>query len=516
MSRFHHVYPRLYRPGERGLRHSACSVRAGRRSFLPPARDPTHSLAAGVAQACDTAVLADHRCEVARRIRGSGRGRASADVNGVRDLRAILFAARGTGRLGEHDRRTVEVFTLAEYSNGRRGPGADGVDRPGKRRFGSRRRVGARAISSDEIGVLRRCSRSAFAIAGLESLLPLLGIVWLAGVVVWLIWALLHVGRFQLLLRHARYAGTDIQAQANQLAHQMGLRHGPEVWLLPGPLPPLVWAAIGRVRIFFPAKLLQRLDETERASLLAHELAHVRRRDHWVRWLELVASALYWWYPLVLARARRMHIHEEECCDAWVVGEVPARTYAAAILNTLDFLAEDQLPLPVMASGLAGVEMLKRRLKLIMGGGTPKRLSSPMRCVVVLVGLLAMSLRPNLAQSEKKVEPAAELPTSKVEITTAAAIEEPTVFNAQPKSLLGGNNDVWSMAVSPDGKLLATGSGYWDRPGEVRVWNLATRKPLWTFAETLGVSSVAISPDGKRLASANWAREGRLRDLATG
>jgi WD40 repeat protein/beta-lactamase regulating signal transducer with metallopeptidase domain len=351
---------------------------------------------------------------------------------------------------------------------------------------------------------------------GLESCLPLLGVVWLAGVGMWLLWAMLHVGRFQHLLRHARPAGADIQEQADRLARQMGLRYGPEVWLLPGPLPPLVWAAVGRVRVFFPAKLLQRLDETERASLLAHELAHVRRRDHWVRWLELVASALYWWYPLVWLARRRMHIQEEECCDAWVVGEVPARAYAAAILNTLDFLAEDQAPLPVMASGLSGVEMLKRRLSLIMGGGTPKRLSSPAKCILVLAGLLLLSLRPNLAQTETKTAPAAEQPKAKAEPAATTTLEEPTVFNSQPKNLLGGNNDFWSVAISPDGKRLATGSGYWDRPGEVRVWDFATRKPLWSFAETLGVASVAISPDGKRLASANWAREGRLRDLASG
>jgi beta-galactosidase len=36
---------------------------------------------------------------------------------------------------------------------------------------------------------------------------------------------------------------------------------------------------------------------------MAHELAHLRRCDHWVRRLELVVTALYWWFPPVwLAR----------------------------------------------------------------------------------------------------------------------------------------------------------------------------------------------------------------------
>src|SRR5437870_3772814 len=38
--------------------------------------------------------------------------------------------------------------------------------------------------------------------------------------------------------------------------------------------------------------------------------------------------------------------------------------------------------------------------------------------------------------------------------------------------------DVWSVAVSQDGKFLAAGAGWWDQPGEIGVWDLATRKPL--------------------------------------
>ncbi len=123
---------------------------------------------------------------------------------------------------------------------------------------------------------------------------------------------------------------------------------------------------------------------------------------------------------------------------------------------------------------------------------------------------------PNLAQTEKKTDPAAEQPKAKTEAATVAVVSEPTVFNSQPSNLLGGNNDVWSVAFAPDGKRLAVGDGFWDRTGSVSVWDVGTRKRLITAAEPRGVASVAVSPDGKRLASANWAGEGKVRDLATG
>jgi serine/threonine protein kinase len=76
--------------------------------------------------------------------------------------------------------------------------------------------------------------------------------------------------------------------------------------------------------------------------------------------------------------------------------------------------------------------------------------------------------------------------------------------------------DVWSVAVSADGTVVAAGAGMWGKPGEIGVWNLATREPLQRFAEDLGVASVALSPDGKRLASGSWSGHVRVYNWASG
>lgn len=78
------------------------------------------------------------------------------------------------------------------------------------------------------------------------------------------------------------------------------------------------------------------------------------------------------------------------------------------------------------------------------------------------------------------------------------------------------NNDVWSIAVAPDGKVVAAGAGWWDQPGEVGVWDLETYKPLRRFTEALGVASVAFSADGRLLASGSWSGNVRVRDWAAG
>ncbi|MBC7318837.1 PD40 domain-containing protein [Candidatus Bipolaricaulota bacterium] len=64
--------------------------------------------------------------------------------------------------------------------------------------------------------------------------------------------------------------------------------------------------------------------------------------------------------------------------------------------------------------------------------------------------------------------------------------------------LTGHTEPVLSVAFSPDGSLLASGS--WD--GTIKLWNVATGEELRTLTGHTGyVYSVAFSPDGKILAS---------------
>src|SRR4051812_7089900 len=90
-----------------------------------------------------------------------------------------------------------------------------------------------------------------------------------------------------------------------------------------------------------------------------------------------------------------------------------------------------------------------------------------------------------------------------------------------PKATLQGHTEwVLSVAVSPDGKTLASGGGT-TRERELKLWDMATGKATAALkGHTVEVRSVAFSPDCKTLASGGGGGfqepELKLWDVATG
>jgi len=233
----------------------------------------------------------------------------------------------------------------------------------------------------------------------------LIGTIWLAGTVTTLLLSCWRIRRFQLLLNEAQPASEEIQDWVDELSAVLGLARPPGVWWVSGKLSPMLWALGRSPRLIIPIELWKSLDNRQRATLLVHELAHLRRGDHHVRIFELVVTALYWWNPVLWWVRRALRDVEEQCCDAWVVWAFPdaAKSYAETLLETLDFLHQSDRVEPLLASGFGKVHHLRKRLTMIMNGNTPRSIS--LWGALGSLGLAVLLLPFNASWAQKADEP---------------------------------------------------------------------------------------------------------------
>lgn len=100
-----------------------------------------------------------------------------------------------------------------------------------------------------------------------------------------------------------------------------------------GPLSPCV-AFVLRPVILVPIAVLRVLDREQLAAVLAHELAHVQRRDPIAHALTRLAAHLTFFHPLSRWLAERARRHREASCDDLAVHRCKSvRTYSTALLT---------------------------------------------------------------------------------------------------------------------------------------------------------------------------------------
>jgi hypothetical protein len=212
---------------------------------------------------------------------------------------------------------------------------------------------------------------------------------WVAGAALTALLQLARVVRFRRQVAGGSPAPAALTAVVGALAQRLGVRQ-PAVVVVPGLASPVVWA-LGRARLLWPAALLGELSPDGERAAVVHELAHLRRRDHWVGWLQLVAGCVWWWNPLFWHVRRQLGRAAELACDAWVIETLPnaRRAYAEALLAVCELVSRRAAPAPALGMGGARQE-IERRLTMILRESVPSR--APVRALfgVVLLALIAL------------------------------------------------------------------------------------------------------------------------------
>ena len=228
---------------------------------------------------------------------------------------------------------------------------------------------------------------------------PLPPWLWLSGIA-----ALLALWVYQALTlsrrtARARPAPHPVRRMVTEAGAALGLGRIPEAFMLEAPAAPMLWClpVIGEPRLILPAALWSQLDERGRRAVIYHELAHLRRRDHWVRWIETAVGAVYWWHPLVWWVRRHVQEEAELSFDAWVTWLMPKarRTYAEALLHARQVADSRRASVPAVTLAFTSrrSRTFARRITMVMTESVRPRASAvglALVTVLAIAGWLAM------------------------------------------------------------------------------------------------------------------------------
>jgi beta-lactamase regulating signal transducer with metallopeptidase domain len=266
--------------------------------------------------------------------------------------------------------------------------------------------------------------------------------LWLAGTLSLAVVQAIRIMRFRRLLARTHSAPSWLVSQLKEQAAKLGVRP-PALRVVPDLGSPLLWS-LGRPQLLWPASLLEGLPAHCRRSVLVHELAHLRRRDHWVGWLLLLAECVWWWNPLFWYVRRQLHQNAELACDAWVVAMLPGdrRAYAEALLEVSQLVSRVAAPVPALGMSRGPRQTFERRLTMIMRERVPCRLPFG-GCLAI--GLLTLIALPGWSLGQKADEPKKEpppanyyyVPVTDPTVPSGARYEvfvqtPPTALQAQP------------------------------------------------------------------------------------
>jgi len=224
--------------------------------------------------------------------------------------------------------------------------------------------------------------------------------VWIGGALLMVLVHGVRIWRMSRMVRRSMPADDALVERIERHARALGL-HAIDVRRVAGLDSPVVWA-FRRARLLWPADLS--LDRHSTDGLIVHELAHVKRRDHVIGWLELMAGAIWWWNPLFWYVRHQIRENAELSCDAWVVDTLPGgrRAYAEALLAVCALASRRAMPLPAVGVRSSGRRFLERRLTVIMRDRVPLRLP---RFGLVCLLFLAAAAVPTLAQQQNRILP---------------------------------------------------------------------------------------------------------------
>ena len=136
------------------------------------------------------------------------------------------------------------------------------------------------------------------------------------------------------------------------------------------------------------------LNDEELDQIVAHEWAHVHRRDDIARLVQRVIVAFAGLHPAVWWIDRQLHLERETACDDWAVNATGSARALAVSLTKLASLPGRPSDTVLLPAALASSELTTRVVRLLdrrRNTSTVRRMGAPM-VVAPMLGALALAV----------------------------------------------------------------------------------------------------------------------------
>ncbi len=202
----------------------------------------------------------------------------------------------------------------------------------------------------------------------LPSFLPYIAILWLATVVLLASKLLLEIYNVNKLPQQGTIEPSrELLARFNELAKQLNLTITPKLFIS---LKVDVPMAIGWLKpvVLIPTTMISGLNSAQLEMLILHELAHIRRHDYLVNFLQTFVEILLFFHPAVLWVSKQMRNEREYCSDDIAVqhcGNAVAYAHTLADTASLCTKAQHKHTIPNMAMAASGGDLKQRVVRLV-------------------------------------------------------------------------------------------------------------------------------------------------------
>lgn len=219
-----------------------------------------------------------------------------------------------------------------------------------------------------------------------DPLLPWMVITWSIGVLL-LSMRLLGAWAFTQHLKHRLLKPVPdwLSTQFNRLRELLGINKLVRIFESAAVESPI---AIGWLRpvVLLPACAITGLSPEQLDTILAHELAHIRRHDYLINLLQSLAETALFFHPGVWWISARLRDEREHCCDDIAIS---ACGHELEYAEALAALAERRHHTAQFALAATGGSLLGRIQRILAGSGPAVPVSRP---AAAFAGVLMISL----------------------------------------------------------------------------------------------------------------------------